>query len=246
MSQTAMLLASGKKGGNVEATPSKKKKKMKKKKKGEQPQWYGVAKGLKTGAWYDTYSAIKPLVHGVKPALYEGFPTEVEAWDFVENHRDHHEGAKQKSARKAHNAEWEAREAAREASATEVAAVATPNPKEKLEFAATPGGGVATPGPHSESNTEDRDFIKDSDESESEPHTKDDDDNYQPGDSEFEESDDDDQDSEEAVTAAVIKKAADAAIKEIARQHDEALKVQKKKEERDLQRVKQNHLEEVM
>ena len=107
MSQTAMLLASGKKGGNAEATPSKKKKKKKKKNKGEQPQWFGVAKGLKTGAWYDTYSAIKPLVHGVKPALYEGFPTEAEAWDFVENHRDHHEGAKQKSVWKTHNAEWE-------------------------------------------------------------------------------------------------------------------------------------------
>ena len=177
-----------------------------------------------------TYSVIKPLVHGVKPSLHEGFPTEAEAWDFVENHRDHHEGAKQKSVRKARNAEWEAREAARRASATEAAAAATPNPKEKLEFAATPGGGVATPGPRSEPNTDDRDFIKDSDEGESEPRAKDDDDSYQPGDSEFEDSDDDDQDSEEAATAAAIKKVEDAAyrrgmtaaIKEIARQHDEA------------------------
>jgi len=49
-------------------------------------------------------SDLERLVHGVKPSLYEGFQTEAEAKDFVAHHRDHHEGAKQKSARKAR--EW--------------------------------------------------------------------------------------------------------------------------------------------
>ena len=64
-----------------------------------------MAKGKETGVWYTNYAGIKHLVHGVRPSLYEGFPTEQEAKDFVRDHRDHHEGAKQKSARKAWAAE---------------------------------------------------------------------------------------------------------------------------------------------
>ena len=86
--------------GAAEAASAKKKKK-KKKKKANMVQWYGVTKGLDTGWWYTNFAGIKHLVHGVKPSLYEGFPTEREAKDFVLHHRDHHEGAKQKSARKA-------------------------------------------------------------------------------------------------------------------------------------------------
>ena len=210
MSQTAKLMASGKKDGAAEATTSnkKRKKKKKKKRKGDEPQWFGIAKGKWVGVKFCRFSEMKNLVIGVKPALYEAFPTKTLAEDFVKSHRDHHEGAKQKSARKARNAEWEAREAERKAGVSEAAAAATPDPKAKLDFVTTPGGDVETPGPRSEPDTDDRDFIKDSDEGESEPHVKDDDDDYQPGDSEFEESDDDDQDSEEAATAAVMKKAA--------------------------------------
>ena len=85
-------------------------------------------------------------MHGVKPALYEGFPTETETWDFVKHHRDHHEGVKQKTERKAHNAEWETREAVREVGVVEAATTSTPNPKVELEFTETSGGGVETPG----------------------------------------------------------------------------------------------------
>ena len=61
------------------------------------------------------------------------------------------------------------------------------DPKEKIDFVATPGGVVETPGPRSETNTEDRKFIKGSSNSDSEPHTGGDDDDYEPGDFEFEE-----------------------------------------------------------
>ena len=114
---TASLMASGMKGKGAEAPKSndkKKKKKKKKRKKGDEKQWYGIAKGLWVGHKYCRFSEMKHLVHGVKPALYEAFPTEALAKDFVANHRDHHEGAKQKSARKARNAEWEARHKAGE------------------------------------------------------------------------------------------------------------------------------------
>ena len=94
--------------GAAEVVSAKKKKKKKKKKKANMLQWYGVAKGKETGVWYTNYAGIKHLVHGVRPSLYEGFPTEQEAKDFVRDHRDHHEGAKQKSARKARAAEVEA------------------------------------------------------------------------------------------------------------------------------------------
>ena len=65
---------------------------------------------------------MKHLVYDVKPALYEAFPTEELAKDFVKNHRDHHERSKQKSARKTRNVEWEAREAERKAGAAAAAA----------------------------------------------------------------------------------------------------------------------------
>ena len=35
------------------------------------------------------YAGIKHLVNGVKPILYEGFPTEAETCDFVRYYRDH-------------------------------------------------------------------------------------------------------------------------------------------------------------
>ena len=91
---TASLMASGVKGKGVEGPKTdnkKKKKKKKKRKKGDEPQWYGIAKGLWVGHKFCHFSEMKHLVHGVKPALYEAFPTEDLTIDFVENHRDHHE-----------------------------------------------------------------------------------------------------------------------------------------------------------
>ena len=109
------------------------------------------------------------------------FPTESEAWDFVENHRDHQEGAKKQSSWK----EWNAgRETKRKVNTTKPE-VEIPNPKVELEFVVTPGDDVTTPGPHSDPDTEDHNFIKGISEGESEPHMGDDD-YYEVGDSEFE------------------------------------------------------------
>ena len=127
-------------------------------------------------------------MNGVKPSLYEGFDTEAEAKDFVSYHRDHHEGTKQKSARKM-------KESARAKSQAKrvpvTSPITTPASAGGPEFVTTPRGGVATPGPRSEPNTDDRDFIKGPDESDSDMSALDDDDDYQPGDSEFEDSGED-------------------------------------------------------
>ena len=82
------------------------------------------------------------------------------------------------------------------------------------EFVPTPRGGVATPGPRSESDTDDRNFIKGSDESDN-MSPLDDDEDYQPGDSEFEDSDDNGEDEEERIdkytTEELIRAAEEAA-----------------------------------
>ena len=101
--------------GAAAAASASKKKKKKRRKKPNITQWYGVAKGKETGVWFTDFAGIKPLVHGVGTSLYEGFPTKGEAEDFVRDHHDHNEGAKQKSARKARESARKARESARAA-----------------------------------------------------------------------------------------------------------------------------------
>ena len=212
-------------------------------------QWYGVAKDKDTGVWFTNYNGIKHLVHGVKPSLYEGFPTEQEAKDFVRYHRDHHEGSKQKSARKASAAAAAAQPAPRPVPSP----ITTPEGAGGAEFVATPHGGVATPGPHSEPDTSDsdRNFIKRSSESDSGPPALDDDD-YEPGDSEFEDSSSEGDDEDAAADAArkmaeaeAYHRGMEAAVKEIARQRAEEEKRRRDKEEEDLRRAQQNSREEV-
>ena len=258
--------------GAAEVASAAKKKKKKRKRKANAMQWYGVAKGNDTGVWYTNFKGIKHLVHGVKPSLYEGFETEAEAWDFVKNHRDHHEGAKQKSARKARES---ARAEARAKHFPVTSPITTPASAGGHEFVATPRGGVATPGPRSEPNTDDRDFIKGSDESDSDmPPLDGDDDDYQPGDSEFEDSGEDSSESEvdalpnRRTTKEIIREAEKAAYQrgiaaaraeaaraagkatssKIAREMSAAaaaIQSRQDKLDADLRRAKQNSLEEV-